>query len=145
MDKYLIVFVLLMLSCVFWAFWESAAEGPYGGGRKFYGFRLKIKGITITSRYHFFVILAMIPTFLMAIWAASGFDPRMGRVLIGSFPMMIVFEDFLWFVVNPFYGYKNFLPQKAKWTLGPWVIFGPIHFPVFYIPALMLGFAILLA
>ncbi|MFZ5366586.1 MAG: hypothetical protein ACOZBZ_04925 [Patescibacteria group bacterium] len=86
----------------------------------------------------------MIPTFLMAIWVASGFDPRMSKILLGSFPIMIVFEDFLWFLVNPFYGYKNFLPQKAKWALGPWFIFGPIHFPILYLPALLLGIAILL-
>lgn len=144
LDKYQLVFALLMLVCFFWAMWESAAEGPNGGGAKFYGFRFRIKGVTVTTRYNLFVILAMIPTFLLAIWVASAFDPKMGKLLLGTYPIMIVAEDFLWFLVNPFFGYRNFIPQRATWALGPWVNFGPIHFPFLYIPPLWLGFFIIL-
>jgi len=48
---------------------------------------------------------------------------RLESLLLGFYAGMVFLEDFLWFVLNPHYGIKNFRKGKIWWH-KPW--WGPV-------------------
>lgn len=58
--------------------------------------------------------------------------------VIGLFFLVSVIWDFLWFVLNPYFGWKHFTPAKIAWHkswLGPWPLdyyYGLIGYIFFY-------------
>jgi hypothetical protein len=48
---------------------------------------------------------------------------RLESLLWGFYLGMLLLEDFLWFVLNPYYGIKNFRQGKIWWHRSWW---GPV-------------------
>jgi hypothetical protein len=78
-------------------------------------------GLAVTG-YHvymtvFLVAMVHLPVFFVA-WSW-----RLESLLIGFYVGLVLVEDFLWFVLNPCYGIKNFRRGKIWWHKRWW---GPV-------------------
>jgi hypothetical protein len=124
-----IVFVTEIVAFCFLAFAEAEVEGKYGGGGKNAKF-FKFGPITV-RRYHFYFLYVSIPLFLFLSVIAAGFSWKLVGILASGALIGGIFEDFLWFVVNPNYGIKKFNSKDAYWLR--WWKFGKFELPYFYI------------
>ncbi|HDH91381.1 MAG TPA: hypothetical protein ENF38_00340 [Candidatus Aenigmarchaeota archaeon] len=124
-----------LLAFAFISFWEAAIEGKYGGGGKnpkFY----RILGFKIT-KYHFWLWYVSIPLFIMFPSVVAGFTWKLfGALATGAF-LGGILEDFLWFVVNPYYGLRRFNSKYVQWL--KWVKIGKVEVPRFYFINLLLA------
>jgi hypothetical protein len=126
----LLVFMVFMAFIL--ALWEIQIEGKDGWAAKLPGWRLgqgwlvKLTGGRPVTGYHLFMTLFLIalvhlPLFFVA-WTW-----RLESLLLGFYVGMVFLEDFLWFVLNPHFGLKNFRRGKIWWHTSWW---GPV--PVLY-------------
>jgi hypothetical protein len=117
------VFLALIL-----AWWEIQIEGKDGWAAKSPGWRIdkgplmKLTGGLPVTGYHFFMTVFMIsivhlPLFFR-VWSW-----QLESLLLGFYIGMVFLEDFLWFVLNPYYGIKNFRRGKIWWHKAWW---GPV-------------------
>lgn len=122
----LLAFMLFMALIL--ALWEIQIEGKDGWAAKSPGWRvergwlMKLTGGLPVTGYHFFMtvfILAVVhlPLFFTA-WSW-----RLEGLLLGFYIGMVLIEDFLWFVLNPYFGLKNFRKGKIWWHKKWW---GPV-------------------
>ncbi|MFH1543178.1 MAG: hypothetical protein ABIE03_01435 [Patescibacteria group bacterium] len=87
---------------------EIQIEGKDGWAAKLPTFRLKRKvGIKPVTGYHFFILLFTLIIFhfpaFFTIWSV-----KKELLLLGAYIFMLTLEDFLWFILNPYYGLKKF-------------------------------------
>jgi hypothetical protein len=112
-----------------WAKLEVHTEGKHGWAAKLPTWRIEkhvlldlfLGGRPLTG-YHFwafsFVLFIFhLPCFWLQTWSWLG----EGRI-IGSVLLFWVIEDFLWFIINPHYGWRRYNPREIpwhpKWILG---------------------------
>ena len=125
------------------SFWESHVEGdkPWASGQT--GWKIKFLKNKPLTAYHFWFYLVTLPLALMLPFIVFGFNIHMFWLLIASFLIGIVLEDFLWFIVNPVWGgLKNFNSEKVYWH--KWLKLGKFEIPDFYIYFVLLGIVIFL-
>jgi hypothetical protein len=79
----------------------------------------------------------MIPMFLALPLVIYGFNLKLFGVLLTGYFFGAILEDFLWFVVNPAFPFKNFNSKKVKWH--KWVKIFNIEIPKGYFFYLVLG------
>jgi hypothetical protein len=122
----LIVFMIFLAFLL--ALWEIQIEGKDGWAAKLPGWRIergwfiKLTGGRPITGYHlsmtlFLIALVHLPLFFVP-WSW-----RLECLLLGFYVGMVFLEDFLWFVLNPYYGIKNFRKGKIWWH-KPW--WGPV-------------------
>jgi hypothetical protein len=110
------------------ALWEIQIEGKDGWAANSPGWRLekgwlvKVTGGRPITGYHFYmtvfiIVLVHLPLFFVT-WSW-----RLECLLLGFYLGMVLLEDFLWFVLNPYYGIKNFRKEKIWWHRTWW---GPV-------------------
>jgi hypothetical protein len=126
----LIGFMVVM--AVILALWEIQIEGKDGwaanspGWRIKKGWVMKVTGGRPLTGYHVFMTLFIVGlvhlTFFFVPWSW-----RLEILIIGFYAGMLLLEDFFWFVLNPYYGIKNFRKGKIWWHKSWW---GPV--PSFY-------------
>jgi hypothetical protein len=122
----------LLVFMVFLAFilalWEIQIEGKDGWAAKSPGWRIekewvmKLTGGRPLTGYHVFMNVFLIAIVHLPLF----FVPWMWRLeclLLGLYVWMVFVEDFLWFVLNPYYGIKNFRKGKIWWHKEWW---GPV-------------------
>lgn len=114
------------------ALWEIQIEGKDGWATKLPGWRLEkgwivklMGGRTITG-YHLFMTLFLISMVHLPLFFVP-WKWRLEFLLLGFYLGMVLLEDFMWFVLNPDYGIKNFRKSKVWWHKNWW---GPV--PSFY-------------
>ena len=121
----LFVVALLWLSFCF-AKVEIAIEGPDGWATSLPTWRLAddhwtahfLGGKPLTG-YHLWVITFVLCVlhipylFVAPTWA-------MEMQIVAFFALFWVLEDFLWFVLNPHFGFANFKPDKIWWHRTWW-------------------------
>jgi hypothetical protein len=122
----------MFVMAVILALWEIQIEGKDGWAAKSPGWRIekgwvvKVTGGRPLTGYHVFMTLFIIGllhlTFFFVPWSW-----QMEILLIGFYLGMLLLEDFFWFVLNPYYGIKNFRKGKIWWHKSWW---GPV--PSFY-------------
>jgi hypothetical protein len=129
----LIGFLVFMAFMAFLlALWEIQIEGKDGFAAKLPAWRLekgrlvRLTGGRPITGYHLYMVLFMIAIVHLPLFLAS-WSWRLEGLLIGFFIGMLLVEDFLWFVLNPHYGIKNFRKGKIWWHPRWW---GPV--PDFY-------------
>ncbi len=119
--------IYMVILAVILAFWEIQIEGKNGWAgnlpcwRIKTGWVVKLLGGRPLTGYHiclniFLVFVLHVPIFFTA-WSW-----RLESLLLGFLIGILLVEDFLWFVFNPYYGLKNFKPGKIWWHkkwLGP--------------------------
>ncbi len=129
----LIAFLVFMTFLAFvLALWEIQIEGKDGWAVNIPTWRiekrwvLKLTGGRPFTGYHlymtiFLIAIVHLPAFI------TGWNWQLVSALLGFYVGMVLLEDFLWFVLNPYYGIKNFRKGKIRWHKGWW---GPL--PSFY-------------
>ena len=121
-----LVFMLLMAFIL--AEWEIQIEGKDGWAAKSPGWRvekgwlMKLSGGRPVTGYHFYMTIFLIalvhlPLFFLA-WTW-----RLECLLLGFYVGMVLLEDILWFVLNPYYGIKKFRKGQIWWYKSWW---GPV-------------------
>jgi hypothetical protein len=110
------------------ALWEIQIEGQDGWAAKSPGWRIDsgwlmrlTGGLPITG-YHVFMSIFMISIVHLPLFF-SGWSWRFECLLLGFYVGMVLIEDFLWFILNPYYGIKNFKKSKIWWHKVWW---GPV-------------------
>ncbi|QQG39215.1 MAG: hypothetical protein HYS32_02050 [Candidatus Woesearchaeota archaeon] len=136
-----IVFLYVMFIFLSIAFWEAYVEGPHGWAEKSYGWRIDL-GIVELTAYHFWAWIVMIPLFLFLPLVIFGFDKSIFWFLVGCYFFGAVFEDFMWFIVNPKFPLRNFNSKKVKWH--KWLRIGRLEIPLFYIIYLVISLFVFL-
>jgi hypothetical protein len=129
----IVAYLVFMIFLAFLlALWEIQIEGKDGwagmspGWRIEKGWILKLTGGRPVTGYHLYMTLFLIAIVHLPIFFVS-WSLRLESLIIGFYVGMVFVEDFLWFVLNPYYGIKNFRKGKIWWHKTWW---GPV--PSFY-------------
>jgi hypothetical protein len=110
------------------ALWEIQIEGKDGWAANSPGWRIekgwvvKIMGGRPITGYHLFMTLFIIGMVHLPLFFVP-WSWRLQCLLIGFYVGMVLLEDFLWFVLNPYYGIKRFRKGKIWWHKSWW---GPV-------------------
>lgn len=123
------------------SFWEAYIERDKGWAKNAGGWRINLKIRELTA-YHFWAWLVMIPMFLMLPLFIFGWNKSVFWLLISAYFLGTVLEDFLWFIVNPDFPFKNFNPKNVPWH--KWIKIGKFAIPDFYIPYIIIAILILI-
>ncbi len=126
----LLILIYIMVIYVALAFAEGYMEGRYGWAARSYGWKINVMNRKLTA-YHFWSWLIMLPMLLMLPLVIYGFDKKVFGILLSSYFLGAVVNDFAWYIVNPKVSLKDFNPKFAKWY-NWWGIYG-IKIPDFYI------------
>ena len=137
MDK-LLVFICVILAFVIMAFLERTIEGPNGWGRKTYGKRFRITKNFLITEYHLWFWLFLIILVLVLPLVVSGFSLESFGFLLSALAIGCLLEDFLYFVVNPYFGLKKFNSKNVKWH--QWMKIGKLELPWSYILGIIIAF-----
>ena len=132
-----IIIFLLWLSIIH-ALWEIQIEGHNGWAKRLPCWRLnvffrKLLGGKPLTGYHVYMMILFITLFHGAFlfiqwnWEAE-------RKMIALLCWYFVIEDFLWFLLNKHYRWKNFWQQNIEWHKR-WFF----HLPISYWIAIILG------
>jgi hypothetical protein len=129
-----------------WALLEIQIEGPHGWAKNLPTWRIKkhprldfLCGGTDITGYHVYAFGGILLFFhLPFVWNAS-WSWRGEVHIIGAFTLFWVMEDYLWFVLNPHFGWKSLTPENIPWQRW-WV--GKL--PVNYYIAVVAGTALFL-
>jgi hypothetical protein len=122
----LIVFMIFMAFIL--AEWEIQIEGKDGWAANSPGWRLekgwlvKITGGRPITGYHFYMTIFLLAFIHLPLFFTS-WNWRLECLLLAFYVGMVLLEDFLWFVLNPFYGIKKFRKGKIWWHKQWW---GPV-------------------
>jgi hypothetical protein len=118
----------LLVMAVVLALWEIQIEGKNGWAgnlpcwRIEKGWLVKLWGGRPFTGYHFFLNFFMLLFVHMPLFFTV-WNLRLESLLLGFFVGIWLIEDFLWFVLNPNYGLKNFRKEKIWWHKIWW---GPV-------------------
>jgi len=121
-----LVFMLFMSTLL--ALWEIQIEGRDGWAAKTPGWRIekgwlvRLAGNRPVTGYHLYMTLFLIAMMHLSLFFVP-WSWRLESLLMGFYVGMVFLEDFLWFVLNPYYGIKNFRPSKIWWHRTWW---GPV-------------------
>lgn len=141
LNEHLVFYIYLFFISASLAFLEIQVEGANGWAKGLPTWRIenkwtrKLIGTKPLTGYHVHLILfiflfAHLPYFLGFIILSLAMEMRLLSFII----LLLLTEDFLWFVFNPAYGIKKFKPQYIWWHSSSWWwimprdywIFGPI-------------------
>jgi hypothetical protein len=118
---------MVFLACIL-ALWEIQIEGKDGWASKVPSWRIekgwlvKLSGGRPITGYHFFMALFLI-TIIHFPLIFTPWSWRLESLLLGFYVGMVLLEDFLWFVLNPYFGIKSFHKGKIWWHKQWW---GPL-------------------
>jgi hypothetical protein len=124
-----IVFLAFMVFLSFiLALLEIQIEGKDGWASKIPSWRIEkgwlmrlTGGLPITG-YHLFMTLFLITIVHLPLFFVP-WNWQLESLLLGFYVGMVFLEDFLWFVLNPYYGIKSFRKGKIWWHKQWW---GPV-------------------
>jgi len=130
-------FGLFLLSIAI-AWLEIQIEGKHGWAEKLPCWRPSKDSLTskIFSRltggkeatgYHLALITSEFFVVHFPFFAGVSWNWPSELFALSSLPLLWIFEDFLWFVLNPHYGFKNFFKSKIKWH-KKWLVFLPLDY-----------------
>lgn len=139
------IFFIILLAFLFSKV-EIQIEGEHGWAMNLPTWVYKPKWIInllggkYPTGYHTFLIFLFFPMFFHLPVFFTKWSLYKEYIVIGSFFLFLVAEDFLWFVFNPKFGLKKFNRKNKKiWWHKRW--FGP--FPDFYIEGILIAFIFL--
>ncbi len=128
----IIIYLSLLALCH--AMWECEIEGSAGWAKNLPTWRLTtpfkkmLHGKEITG-YHtlMFIIFGLFfhGYFLFNAWTIGS-----EMICSGMYLIYLILEDFLWFIVNPYYDTKKFFKQKVRWH-KKWFLGVPIDYWTF--------------
>jgi len=141
---YIFIIYLFLASYIF-AKVEIAIEGGDGWAKKLPTWKLPeghiiskifFGGRTVTG-YHVWVNIFII-FILHSVYLFVPLQFSIETKILAFYMLFWVIEDFLWFVINPSYGLKNFKKEKIWWHEKRWFVFAPIEYFIFVPIAIIL-------
>ncbi len=139
----LIIFVLVLIAMVAFAYSEAVLEGEEGWARdkKCWRFRYH-KNYDYTS-YHVITYYILFPILIILLpIAVAGFSFQLLWLLLSAYLIGSILEDFMWFVFNPVRSFASWNPKDTTWY--PWIKIGKFATPLSYFVKFLLGLAILI-
>lgn len=133
--------LFILIISIITALFEIQVEGPHGWATYLPTWRVDssaflrlLNGKELTG-YHlyFYALLFLMFHFPLLI---SGWSTMVELTILSCFFEFTVFWDFLWFILNPYFGWKRFLRGNI-WWFRAWVG----YFPLDYYAALVLSAA----
>ena len=140
MIEYIGVFLAVQMAMIATALWEARIEGKNIGASEQVGWRANFLGIKFTE-YHFWLWIVAYPL-LLILPLIVNFSGELAIVLISSYLFGMVWEDFMWFVFNPYFNLSHFNSKEVKWY--PWLKIGKFEVPLFYAMYIVVAFLIYL-
>ena len=122
------IFLIIQLAMIATALWESRIEGRNIGASNQTGWKIDIFGTKFTE-YHFWLWIVAYPL-LLSIPLIIDFSWKLLTVLVCSYIVGLVIEDFMWFVFNSQFSLKHFNSNNVKWY--QWLKIGKFEIPFFY-------------
>ncbi len=96
----------------------------FWGGRAMTGYHAWV--------FPFIFLFFHFPLFLMAVWSL-----QLEARIIASIMLFWITEDFLWFIINPAFGWQRFHPKYVAWHKN-WVYGAPVEYWIFNILSALL-------
>lgn len=132
----LLTFLWVILGFAAMAFWEAYIEGLYPWAGRQCGWTLRLgKKWTLTA-YHFWLNI-MFLFFLSLPLVIYGWDLILFGILLSALMIGLIVEDFLWYIVNPYYSLRFFNENDANWY--PWIGIGKAKIPFSYIVGIIIA------
>lgn len=127
-----LIFFTIQAAMACWAVWESYLEGKSGWTWNPAWWRIKLPGGYFYTAYHIWAFWIFGPlVIIISPQVVAGFSSRLTLVLLFSYLVGTILEDFLWFVVNPVYSFKKWNPKDTAWY--PWMNAGFLQLPWSYV------------
>ncbi len=124
------IFTWVIAGFVGMAFWEAYIEGKYPWAGAQVGWNVKLTDRVTVTAYHFWIYV-MLAFFLSLPLVVNGWSIELFGVILSAFAIGFIIEDFVWFLVNPFYSLRKFNEKDVYWY--PWIGFGKFKIPLFYV------------
>lgn len=132
-------FAEVLLTATLFALVEIHIEGPDGWASKLPTWRIQnrvtrwLLGCKPLTGYHLYLLLFMfsvlhLPYALDLARPALAYELRILAFMI----LFWICEDFLWFLLNPAFGWKNFRPEKIWWHAPAWWWIMPRDYWLFF-------------
>ena len=128
----LLVFVLL--AAIAWAKMEIEIEGKHGWAEKLPTWRIEkhllldiFYGGRPLTGYHVWAFSFVFLSFHLPFFWNVPWTWRAECRVIAAYDLFWVIEDFLWFVLNPHYGWKNF-KRTFVWWHRRWFLGLPVDY-----------------
>ena len=91
--------------------------------------------------YHAWIFSFMFLAFLFPIVTGGQFSKRLAARCMGGLMLFWIMEDFLWFVLNPAFGFEKLTPRFVPWH-HHWFLGLPVDYYLFLvIGALLVGYS----
>ena len=87
--------------------------------------------------YHAWVFSFMFLIFHSPLFITGQWNLKLEARILGSLMIFWVLEDFIWFVLNPFFGVDKFSPEFIPWHKH-WLFFVPTDYLVFCVTGIIL-------
>jgi len=135
----LLAFMVVMAALL--ALWEIQIEGKDGWAanapcwRIEKGWVVKLTGGRPLTGYHLYMTLFLLGLVHLPLFFAA-WSWRLECLVLGFYVGMVFLEDFLWFVLNPHFGIRNFRKGKIWWHKDWW---GPVPAMYWFLAAIVLA------
>lgn len=130
-----LLFLTIQAAMALFALAEAYQEGKHGWKYNHRWFSVPLPGGYWFHAYHVFIFLGIFPLLLFVVpLLLVGWDTHLFLVILFSFMVGLVLEDFLWFVVNPQFSLKKWKPKYVRWY--PWLTLGTTSIPTMYMVAI---------
>lgn len=123
--------IYLFVFTIFYSLFEIEIEGKNGWAKCLPTWRITIpyqktfNGKAITG-YHTFMILIW-TMFFHSYFLYNSWSFGKELICVGMMLIYLIVEDFLWFVLNPYYETAKFFQQKVRWHKR-WFLWLPIDY-----------------
>ena len=144
MDLFILLLWILLLA-LFFAKVEINIEGGNGWGAGLPTWRIEkhwlldiFWGGRAMTGYHAWVFPFIILLFHTVFFVGCQWSLKLEARIVASLMLFWLIEDFLWFVLNPHYGFRKFNKNDIPWHSHRWFIFMPVDYWIFMVAASML-------
>jgi len=142
---HLLFVVILTLSAFLLAKLKIIIEGPSGWAEKSNTWKIenRITRLFLGSKpltgYHFY-LFSFVIVICHLVYAINHFLPFLSTEakIIGFILLLMNTEDFLWFVLNPGFGIRNFKKEKIWWHASSWWWIAPSGYWIGSVVAVLL-------
>jgi len=134
----------IVLTAFFFSEVEIQIEGPAGWASSLPTWRIEnhwlldiFWGGRPMTGYHAWVFSFMFLVFHLGVFINLNWSLRTEARIIAALMLFWIIEDFLWFVLNPAFGIKNFSQNKILWH-KQWFLNMPVDYWIFTIVSALL-------
>ncbi|MFH1134181.1 MAG: hypothetical protein V1735_06865 [Nanoarchaeota archaeon] len=132
-----LLYFWILLAFAALSFLEVAIEGKHPWATASPGWRRNLLGNYELTAYHLWLYIMLI-VYLTMPFVILGWSVQLFGLILSAAVMGFVIEDFLWFVVNPYFPLSNFNSIEVDWY--PWLKLFGFEIPWMYVGGVILSF-----